>query len=103
MGWCMVVPVLFVLLAGAAGARATPRSGLSTRRASKRDSIHRLPKAIQKDYDSVNAYWAGGRLLLQPGRLRLTRSWIVPAAGPNRISMPSERFAQVNNLLGLVK
>lgn len=41
--------------------------------------------------------------VLLAGRLRLTRSWIVPAAGPNRISMPSERFAQVNNLPGLVK
>lgn len=94
MGWCIVVPVVFVLLAGAAGARGTPRSGLSTRRAS-----------IQKDYDSVNAYCGpgGGSCPNQAGQLGRTRSWIVPAAGPNRISMPSERFAQVNNLLGLVK
>ena len=62
-------------------------------------------KATQKDYDSVNGYCGpgGGSCSNQAGRLRLTRSWIVPAAGLNRISMASERFARVNNLLGLVK
>jgi hypothetical protein len=41
--------------------------------------------------------------VLLAGRLRLTRSSVVPAAGLNRISMPTERFARVNNLLGLVE
>lgn len=99
------MPVVFVLLAGAAGARGPLDQAYQRVEPPNAEASIDCRKAVQKDYDSVNAYCGpgGGSCPNQAGQLGLTRSWIVPAAGPNRISMPSERFAQVNNLLGLVK
>jgi hypothetical protein len=56
MGWCIVVPVLFVLLAGAAGARATPHQAYQLVEPPNAEASIDYRKAIQKDYDSVNAH-----------------------------------------------